>query len=75
VTQLESPFSKTYEGAGVGLVLAKRLVESLGGTILVKSEVGRGSRFTVLIPADMSDGKGYAEPASPKESMTIASEL
>ncbi|HEY6837134.1 MAG TPA: ATP-binding protein, partial [Geobacteraceae bacterium] len=49
-TQLESPYSKTYGGVGLGLALTKKLVESLNGAVYVESEVGRGSRFTFVIP-------------------------
>jgi signal transduction histidine kinase len=37
-------------GAGLGLALAKRIVESLGGQILVQSELARGSRFEIVLP-------------------------
>ncbi len=49
-TQLESTLIRRYEGAGLGLTIAKRLIEQLGGTISLRSSVGHGSRFTVNIP-------------------------
>lgn len=48
--QLESPLTKTYAGAGLGLVLTKRLVELHGGRIRVESKPGAGSRFIVTLP-------------------------
>ncbi len=48
--QLESPYTKTRDGIGIGLVLAKRLVELHGGKICVASESGKGSQFTFAIP-------------------------
>ena len=40
----------TVEGTGLGLALAKRLIELHGGSIAVESEYGKGSRFTVVFP-------------------------
>jgi signal transduction histidine kinase len=42
--------SRTRAGAGLGLAIAKELVEAQGGTITVESQWGKGSQFTVTLP-------------------------
>lgn len=37
-------------GTGIGLAIARRIVEVHGGRLTVRSELGRGSRFTVMLP-------------------------
>ncbi len=49
-TQLESPYTKKYPGVGLGLALAKRLVELHGGTLGMESVPGNGSKFIITIP-------------------------
>ncbi len=42
--------ARTYEGAGLGLTIAKQLVDLMGGAITVESEKGVGTLFTVTLP-------------------------
>ncbi|AFY84450.1 response regulator [Oscillatoria acuminata] len=48
--QAEGSANRSYEGSGLGLALAKELVELHGGTIAVESNYGEGSAFMVWLP-------------------------
>ena len=53
-TQEETSDTRGYDGSGLGLTIAKGLVNLLGGTLTVVSEKGKGSTFTCSIPLDGS---------------------
>jgi len=48
--QVDGTDSREYQGTGLGLALARRLVELHGGTIELESDTGKGSRFTFTVP-------------------------
>jgi len=50
--QVDMTITKKYEGAGIGLFISKKLIDLMGGHIDLVSELGKGSAFTITLPAD-----------------------
>ena len=50
--QVDGSLARKYEGAGLGLPLAKRLVEAHGGSLTLESEVGRGTAVIIRMPPE-----------------------
>lgn len=49
-SQIETVWTKKYQGTGLGLILSKKLIDLHGGKITVESEPGQGSRFSFTLP-------------------------
>ena len=47
----KDPFDRTIEGSGLGLSMVKHILKAHGGKVSVRSELGKGAAFTVLLPA------------------------
>jgi len=56
--QLDARIQKRLRGTGLGLSLAKKFAELLGGSVSVRSELGKGSCFSVVIPIRYPGGGG-----------------
>jgi signal transduction histidine kinase len=52
-SQADASMTRKFGGTGLGLSITKKICEMLGGKIVLKSELGQGSLFTVLLPVDV----------------------
>jgi signal transduction histidine kinase len=61
------PFYTTKErGSGLGLAIVRRIVESHGGAVAVKSDSRQGTRFSIWLPRFVQDDDVSADETSPQ---------
>lgn len=71
--QANDSYSRPYDGLGIGLAIAKQLVNIMGGKIEVESKVGKGSIFSFTIPVNIYLKEEFDRPKDliPKDDLAV----
>lgn len=67
-TRDQNSYSQGIQGSGLGMTITKHIVDMMGGSILVESELGKGTTFTIELPVLLS---GRSFPQTPHCRMMV----
>ena len=75
--QTEAYVNRTSEGTGLGLSISSKLVQKMGGVLILESDVGKGSKFGFSIETRAASSTSLAAVLSPasKHALLLASDL
>jgi signal transduction histidine kinase/ActR/RegA family two-component response regulator len=83
--QLDDSYTRRHQGTGLGLVISRHIIDSMGGSIAVESTLGSGSRFTVEIEVprieaslekvDSGEGALPANPLRPLKTVLLVDDV
>ncbi|MCB0167510.1 MAG: PAS domain-containing protein, partial [Anaerolineae bacterium] len=71
-TQADSTTTRRFGGTGLGLTISQYFCRMMGGNIMVESEPGRGSTFTVRLPAQVVDAQHGSQGINPTQNRLAA---
>jgi signal transduction histidine kinase len=59
-TQIDATHTRSHDGAGLGLVITRRLARAMGGDVQAHSKLGHGSTFTLYLPLRLAETRAAA---------------